>query len=183
MDQTGFLVKLTGYVNDIDDGRKGLDTDGDEHEGRVSYEKGISGALKSFQEAQKAADCQIIILAELAFMQQELQFCHEDDKDARTSLNKGIQDFTDALRCLKTVQKASAYRNLETGFPTYYTFRVGGYPKDAFHIACHSHSARLQNALRTTGVNMKEKELMKQRRANMGTAQAAYLELQRKALG
>jgi hypothetical protein len=54
--------------------------------------------------------------------------------------------------------------------------RVQGFPLDVFH------QARLRNILRAPGIEMLEKALLKQRAANMKTAQSAYVEKQRKAL-
>ena len=67
MELAGFLNKITSFANDIDIGRKGLATDGEEHKGCISYEKGISGVLASFQEAHTLADAQIFILSVLVF--------------------------------------------------------------------------------------------------------------------
>jgi hypothetical protein len=55
-------------------------------------------------------------------------------------------------------------------------------PKDAFHVACAGHKARLDNILKSPGINLLEKELLKQRQANMITAQSVYLEMQKKLL-
>jgi hypothetical protein len=79
MDLIGFLNSIAYHSNSIDLGRKGLATDGDEREGRINYERGISGVLSAFQEAQSTAAPQILILAELTFLQQEFQFCNEVD--------------------------------------------------------------------------------------------------------
>jgi hypothetical protein len=38
------LNKIVISVSDLDVGRKGLSTDGEEHEGRIFYEKGINGS-------------------------------------------------------------------------------------------------------------------------------------------
>jgi hypothetical protein len=56
-------------------------------------------------------------------------------------------------------------------------------PRDAYHIACEAHRARLTNALRTPGTNRTEKALLQQRLANLPVAQNAYAELQRSVLG
>ena len=50
------------------------------------------------------------------------------------------------------------------------------------HCACSAHWTRLQNILRSPGINMKEKAVLEQRAANMKTAQARYLLKQEKAL-
>jgi hypothetical protein len=55
-------------------------------------------------------------------------------------------------------------------------------PKDAFHIACMSHRTRINNTLRTPGINMTERKLYELRAACMTAAQNAYLEKQKNAL-
>jgi hypothetical protein len=86
MDLSSFLANLASFANDIDIGRRGLASDGEEHTGRLSYEKGIAGVLFAFQEAQATTDPRALILTELAYLQQELQFCNESDKDTQSSL-------------------------------------------------------------------------------------------------
>jgi hypothetical protein len=167
---------------DIDNGRKGFAVPGKERQGRVSYENGIALAMSAFQEAQRSADPQTLILAEVYFLTQELQFCAKVDTDTKNSLTYAIQSFRDALRSLATVEDAASYKIAETTHPTDPKKRVQGFPKDAFHQACGSHNVRLRNVLRTPGVDMLEKALLKQRAANMKAAQDAYVEKQRKAL-
>ncbi|MDR1862588.1 MAG: hypothetical protein LBQ67_01570 [Treponema sp.] len=101
MDKIGLLTKILFAVENIDGGRKGFATDGQEHQGRFFFESGISRALTAFREAQASADCEIIILSEQVFLQQELQFCGTADIITRNSLTQAIQSFEDALRSLK----------------------------------------------------------------------------------
>jgi hypothetical protein len=183
MDLIGFFNNLVFIANDIDMGRKGLTIDGKEREGRISYEKGIAGAAAAFQEAQTTADPQTIILAELVFLQQELQFCDKADIDTHSSLIQAIQSFEDALRCLKTVENKTLYQGAETTHPTSPKYRIDNFPKDAFHAACIAHRTRLQNVLRAPGINMAEKAVLRQRAINMRIARGSYLEKQKKALG
>jgi hypothetical protein len=131
MDQISFLNNLAFHTNNIDLGRKGLATDGKEHDGRITYEGGISGVLAAFLEAQITADPQILVLVESAFLQQDLQFCHKTDTETKSSLTQAIQSFADAERCLKTVTDAVGYRFAETAFPTAARYRTQGLPKDA----------------------------------------------------
>lgn len=181
MDLIGLLNNILRTVVDIDSGRKGLTADGEEHDGRINYERGISGALITFQEAQAAADCYVLILAEMTFLQQELQFCNDQDPDAQSSLTKAIQSFEDALLALKAVDD-TGYRIADMTYPRNKKSRYRTFPLDAFHQACISHCTRIQNALRTPGINMTEKAVLKQRIANMKTAQERYLEKQRTML-
>jgi hypothetical protein len=182
MAQTGLLTKIFSAVEYIDMGRKGLAANGKEHEGRIFFEDGIVTALDAFKAAQSSADPQTMVLVELTFLQQELQFCNEADIITRSSLTQAIQSFEDALRCLKIVEDALAYRSAEATYPTSPKYRVRGFPKDAVHLACAAHWTRLQNILRAPGINMIEKEVLRQRAANMSSIQGSYAEKQKKTL-
>ncbi|MDR3147648.1 MAG: hypothetical protein LBU00_04640 [Treponema sp.] len=163
-------------------GRKGFATNGKEHEGRVFYEQGISLALSVFQEAQSSRDPETMLLTESSFLQQEFYFCAETDAGTRNSLIQAIQSIEDALRCLKIVEDAPAYRSAEATYPTASKYRYQSFPRDAVHLACAAHWTRLQNSLRTPGINMIEKAVLQQRAANMKTVQYNYLEKQRKTV-
>jgi hypothetical protein len=162
-------------------GRKGFATNGGEHEGRLFYEDGISTALAAFQEAGAAAGPQTLILAELAFLQQELQFCGETAKATRTSLTRAIQEFEDALLALEAVHD-SRYTITEKTFQHSPKQRYQGFPKDAFHMACISHRTRIQNILKVPGMNPNERAVYEQHLFNMAAAQSSYIELQKKTL-
>jgi hypothetical protein len=182
MEAIGLVDRIHTFAVFIDHGRRGLDTDGWEHEGRLSYEIGISGALEVFREVQTIGKPLTFVLSEGAFLQHELNFCNEADDTTKNSLSKAVQSFEDALRCLKTVENPASYRAAETTFPTDDKNRIKTFPRDAVHQACASHWTRLQNALSTPGLNMKEKAVLSQRSINMKTAQTIYTEKQRQTL-
>jgi hypothetical protein len=123
-----------------------------------------------------------MIWVEMVFLQQEFQFCEDTDTSTRSSLTQAIQSFEDALRSLKTVEDSILYHAAETTYPTASKYRYHGFPRDAIHLACAAHRTRLQNSLRTPGINMIEKAVLTQRGANMTTIQTAYAEKQGKAL-
>ena len=124
----------------------------------------------------------IMILAEYTFLTQELQFCEKSDKDSLNSITKALQMFDDAFLALQAVED-SGYKIVDKTTPHHKDYRVGGgYPKDSFHVACGSHKTRLQNILRAPGIDPIEKALLKQRLANLPTAQNGYIEKQKKAL-
>jgi hypothetical protein len=135
----------------------------------------------AFQEAQISADTQAMILAEYAFITQELEFCEETDNDSLSSLTQAIQSFDDAFLAQKSVEKPE-YKIADDIFPHSGKYRFNGFPKDSFHIACIAHKTRLQNILRAPGIDAIEKALLKQRFANLSTAQNGYIEKQKKAL-
>ena len=182
MDLTGCLNRILSGAENIDKGRKYLATNGFEHVGRLTYEDGISITLDTFKIAQTSADLQIMILIELVFLQQEFQFFEETDFNTRSSLNQAIQSFEDALRSLKTLEDSNLYKAAETTYPTASKYRYHNLPRDAVHLACAAHRTRLNNSLRTPGINMIKKTVLTQRVSNMTTIQEVYSSKQNKAL-
>jgi hypothetical protein len=182
LDKIGLFNRIFDAVIDIYHGRIGLDTDGGEHEGRISFRRGLSGATEAFTEAHVIQDLEVLILAEYTFLGQELQFCDPTETQAIASLVQAIQSFDDALLALEMVQDKSTYIPVEKSYPHQDKYRVHNMPKDAFHIACIAHRTRLQNILRSPGINLTEKALYQQRFANMAAMQSVYLEKQRTIL-
>ncbi len=181
MEKTGLVSSIVEATINIESGRKGFATRGKEGEGRISYEEGIDKALSAFQEAHISAESETLILAEYTFLSQELQFCDENDKDSLSSLTQAIQSFDDAFLALQAVEEPG-YKTVDKAFPHHKKYRINGFPKDAFHIACISHKTRIQNVLRSPGIDSIEKALLKQRFANLGAAMDKYIGQQRKAL-
>lgn len=183
MAPAGLVIKVLSAVESISTGRKGLDTDGEEHSGRIFYEGGLVRAAAAFTEALSSADPLTLMLAETVFLEQELQFCDEADTNARGSLKAAIQSFYDARRSLEAVEDAAGYKTAEKTWPTNSKNRIRNFPKDAFHQACIAHRTRLRNILHSPGINMKEKAILERRAANMNAAQTAYIEKQKTVLG
>ena len=181
MDLSGLLTSIYNAAIGIDAGRKGFAIRGKADDGRILYETGIAEALTAFMEAQATADPQTIFLAEYTFLTQELEFCVETDKDTLNSLTNAIRSFDDAFLALQAVED-SCYKVVDKSFPHHKDYRVGSFPKDSFHIACASHKTRIKNILRSPGIDLIEKELLKQRLANLSTAQGGYVEKQKKAM-
>jgi len=138
--------------------------------------------MSSFLEAKASADPETIIRTEYAFLTQELQFCDKTDKDAQGSLTLAIQGFMDALSCLEVVEDAALYKLRNKVIPSVPKYRIDGLPKDAFHIACRVHKTRIRNVLCSPGIDTIEKNLLKQRRANLSAAENSYMKKQEKAL-
>jgi hypothetical protein len=182
LDRTGLLDKINDSASVIDQGRKWLDTDGLERQGRINYRKGLSLSLEAFREAQSRAgeDLQTLFAAEYTFLTQEREVCAPQDTKAGASLSKALKEFDEAFLALEVLQNPEGYASAEKTYSTRPEFRYRGMPKDAFHVACAGHKARINNILKSPGINLLEKELLKQRYANMETAQSVYLEMQKK---
>jgi hypothetical protein len=182
LDLAGLINRITNATAGIDYGRKGFAIIGKEREGRINYETGISEAKSAFKEAQATADPQIILLAEYTFITQELEFCEKTDKDAINSLSRAIRFFDDAFLALEVVKDKTLYQATEKTYPHDGKYRIKGYPMDAYHIACKGHKGRLQNILKTPGLDPIEKALLKQRLDTLKAGQEGYGEMQKKAL-
>jgi hypothetical protein len=178
----GLVDRIHAAAFSIDFGRKGFAIIGKEREGRISYEKGISEAMAAFREAQATADPETIILAEYTFLSQELEFCEKNDKETLSSLTKAIRFFDDAFLALEVVEDKIIYNGVDKAIPHDKDYRVSGFPRDAFHIACHGHKTRLNNTIRAPGIDPIEKSLLKQRLINLSAGQGGYVEKQKKAL-
>jgi hypothetical protein len=184
LDRTGLLGNIAASVVTIYRGRQWLDTKGLEGEGRISYKQGLVRGIKTFQEARDQADKDLhtLFLAEYTFLAQELELCDIQDTKAINSLTKAIKEFDESFLALEVSQNTGVYKCVEKSFSHRPEFRYKEMPKDAVHVACAGHKARLDNILRSPGINLTEKELLKQRYSNMIAAQSIYLEKQKKIL-
>ena len=182
MEQIGLVDSINEAAVDIDSGRKGFAVIGEERAGRISYENGIADALNAFKKVQVSADSYTIILAEYTFLTQEFHLCDARDRNSLTSLTSAIESFDEAFLCLEIVENHAHYQAVEKSYPHRSKYRLKGFPKDAFHIACASHRTRLQNMLSATGLDLIEKSLLEQRRSNLTTAQNSYVNKQKIAL-
>jgi hypothetical protein len=185
LDRTGLLAKIFDSASTIAQGRKWLDTDGLEHEGRINYRKGLALGLEAFREAQTHAheDLYSLFIAEYTFLGQEFEFCVPQDTKTKTSLSKAISEFDEAFLALEVLGNAVGYKFAEKTYSTRTEFRYKGMPKDRFHVACAGHIVRIENILKSPVINFLEKELLQQRQENIKTAQAVYLEKQKKIIG
>ena len=136
MDLAGLISNISDATIAIDFGRKGFATKGKAEEGRYSYEIGISVALSAFRDAQSTVDPKTIILVEYTFLSQELQFCDETDTDTLSSLTQARQSFDDAFLAIKALDESDC-KSVDSFFPHTGKYRISGYPKDSFHIACY----------------------------------------------
>jgi hypothetical protein len=183
MEKNGLLVSIVQRVYYIDLGRKGLATVGAAEDGRASFTKGLLAARAVFREVHDNAsnDLEALILVEHAYVTEERRYSGEPFVEA--SLSAALTSFDDALRVLVTVQDPVAYKNAETSWPHLRKYRYHTMPKDVFHIAANAHVTRLRNTLRSPGINNIEREVYEQRAKNMSAAQAAYFDLQKRAIG
>jgi hypothetical protein len=182
MEKTGFINdRIIESVSLIATGRDALHTEGIEAFGRVNLNKGIAEAKDAFKDASVAKDIEVILRAELIFVNQELFY--NTASLVTKSLEAAKTGLTDALNSYNILVGTKSYPDAEQTHSTTPKYRYQNLPKDAFHIACNSHIARLSNTLKSTELSSKMRSLYEQRVENMKTAKELYIELQRKILG
>jgi hypothetical protein len=140
LDKTGLLAKIYDSASAIDQGRKWLDTDGLEHEGRINYRKGLALGVEAFKEAQTHAteDLYTLFIAEYTFLGEEFEFCAVQDTKTKTSLSKAIQDFEEAFLALEVLQSTEGYTFVEKAISHHTVFRYKEMPKDAADLRSDS---------------------------------------------
>jgi hypothetical protein len=106
MEKSGLGSSISKAVAQIAEGRKGLETDGREHEGRLSFEDGIAEARAIFKEVFAGGDVELILLAEYLFITQELEESEDDEVEGRSCAVAAIASFDDAFLSLKVLRNS-----------------------------------------------------------------------------
>jgi hypothetical protein len=184
MDRNGLLVKIVKNVENINLGRKGLAKKGSAEEGRELFSKGLLTALDVFKEVHDnmVDDIETAIRIEHAYQTEERRYCNDAEPEVLASTTAALESFEDALRTFEIVQDATIYQGVNKSYPRNRKYRYCGMPKDALHIACMANYTRINNTLRTPGINSIERQVFEQRQKNMKAMQSAYLTKQNMAL-
>jgi hypothetical protein len=182
MDKNGLENNIANAGLYIANGRKSVFLQGEEQEGRLTFEKGHALARKTFQEALTTGDVDLILLAEYLFVAQELAESEADEKEGIASAKKALERFDDAFLALEVVAQNEAYRPMDKVFPHDRDYRHNGLPRDSFHVACDSHKARLKNGLSRIGIAKLDRELAKVRLAAVSAIQEVYCGMQEQAM-
>jgi hypothetical protein len=166
----------------IAQGRLGLETDGEEHEGMVTFTKGIVIATEMYTEAMKSGDPELMFLAEYTYMSEELEHAETNETGAHASAVAAVQSFDDALLALKAVADPAMYQGVELALPHRGQWRYKSLPRDAFHVACIAHKTRIKNGLSRFGVSRRDRSLAELRITVLAAAQQMYIKKQQAAL-
>jgi hypothetical protein len=182
LEKTGLIADMIAAVEMIAAGRLGFETDGNEHEGMVTFSKGIEAAMALYEESMNSGDCELMIAAEYTYLSHELEYAENNESGAEASAAAAIQAFDDALLSLKAVEDPCLYKGAELTFPHRKNWRYKGCPNDAFQVACTGHKTRIKNGLSRFGVNRRDRALAEFRIKMFNVAQNVYLGKQRTIL-
>jgi hypothetical protein len=182
MEKSGLVNSIIDGVVQIANGRRGVQKDGEEREGRISFELGHALVREAFAAALETRDVEMIILAEYIYTAQELTESTDAEPHGRSSAQAAIDQLDDAFLALKAVEEGPAYHIADLTFPHRAPFRYKNMPKDSFHLACISDRTRIHNGLTRLGIPALDIGLAHERMDALTAAQAIYLEKQTAAI-
>jgi hypothetical protein len=182
MEKSGLAAEIYAGVALIAKGRRGVQKDGEERDGRISFELGHALVREAFAAALESRDVEMIRLAEYIYTAQELAESSDAEPRGRASTQAAIDQFDDAFLALKAVEEGAPYHTVDLAFPHKKAYRYKGMPRDSFHLACSSDRTRIHNGLTRLGIPNLDIGLANERMDTLAAAQGIYLEKQTAAI-
>lgn len=145
------------------------------------YAEGLAKTLASLKNLSKSRSLDDLIQTEDMLVLQERALYGKQDPSVLGTLNAAVADFDVIKKSSKTVRSAEEYRAAATTYHAKKTFQ--GVVADGCHEALNGHITRLGNRMSAVGISVPEKNVLRQRQANIRVVKELYIDLQRKALG
>ena len=145
------------------------------------YSEGLAQTHGALKEVGKTGNIDLIVQVEESLLNLENSLYGEGDPSVRPSLNAASVDLSVITKSIGVVRSAEYYQQVDTTIHP--KKKIRGVPTDGCHEALNGHITRLGNRMNTVGVTVQEKNVLRQRQANMKTAKKLYIGLQAKALG
>ncbi len=145
------------------------------------YTTGLEKTLLALRNLGKSGDIDRIVSVEATFVAMEHRLHQKQDPSVLPSLKAAIEDFKVIHDDLKLVKVPEHYQIAAVSYHS--KKKLHGVVTDGCHEAFNSHITRLGNRMSAVGISVPEKNILRQRQANMRTAKELYIDLQRKALG
>jgi predicted nucleotidyltransferase len=145
---------------------------------RQALDTALSKTLALYKEMESVRDIPVLLAAERLILTHELHNFANSPED-HNSIQTALNQLADAEKAMNIVMLSDAYQKATD---TYAAKRMeNGLPQDGFREFIKSHVTRLTNRL-AGQLSGSEKEILRQRKANLLAARDAYIALQRKAL-
>ena len=174
MAKTGLLFRLTAKLADDWKSYQQKETTPE----ALTFQNGLKGTLGMYKELAEAKDPEAILKSEQIALIQEKEFANS--AEMVNSIKPGLTQIEEARQSLELVHDSETYPKVTAAFSD--KRKQGGLPLDGFREFIKSHQARLTNRLKSEGSH-EEKNILRQRKANLKVANEAYTKLQKKALG
>jgi hypothetical protein len=184
LEKTGLNDDIRSAVRLIEGGRIKHFTNGTAEDGLLEFQEGCALLKQSFTDVKDSGDIGLILSAEYYFLTAEIAEGNPDEALARSSSEVGLEVIDDAIRAYKALQSGAGYKWVDLAYPLHdkRKWRYRDMPKDAFHVFCESHTARLQNGLKRYGVSSLDRDLINLRIETLAAIEDIYHGLQRKAV-
>jgi hypothetical protein len=141
--------------------------------------KGLAETLSLLKEVNKTQNLYIALDVEGIMLHQELEK-YANSREEADSLEAAITQLQEAKQSLEVVQDPQAYQKAAATYSG--KRKENGLPLDSFRQFLKSHTTRLSN--RMAGVlSVPEKNILRQRKENLGMVRDVYIAMQREALG
>jgi hypothetical protein len=183
LEKSSWNTDVADAVSLIAQGRKKHFEDGKAEEGLQQFKQGSILLKKAFGDVTSTGDVELVLRCEYLFLRHEIAFGRSKEKRARVSAEKALEVIQDAFRVVDVVKDSVAYKSVDKAYPLNNTkWRYKGFPNDAFHIACKSHIARLNNGLSRYGISDIDIDLITMRIDALKAIEDIYCGLQETAL-
>ena len=175
MEKTGLIAKLSQNMDQSWDAHV-LVNESPEVKKRNTV---LAETLATLKEIKSAKDIKLALGVEEMMLRQELAVYANSPEEA-TSVTKALEQVQEARASMKVVNDHEAYKRAAE---TYAGKRLeAGLPKDSFRDFLKSHVTRLNNRM-TSNISVPEKNIIRQRKENLGMMREVYIGMQQEALG
>jgi hypothetical protein len=145
----------------------------------LSHNDGLKEMLVCLKKVYATKDIHILLGTEELLLRQELNRYANSSEEVDVVV-KGLEQIQEAKRALSTVQKPKEYQIFDATLAA--RNKDAGLPMDAMRLFLKSQSARLSNQM-TGNLSVPEKNILRQRKENLGMVKDIYMTMQREALG
>lgn len=139
----------------------------------------LTETLSLLKAVKAEKDIKLVLGVEEMLLTQELAV-YSNSAEQQNSVNTAIGQLQDARRSLDVVQEHANYQSATATYPG--SQKEAGLPIDSFRSFLKSHSTRLTNRM-TAQLSVPEKNVLRQRKDNLGMIKEVYMTMQREALG
>ncbi|MDR3299680.1 MAG: hypothetical protein LBU43_06685 [Candidatus Accumulibacter sp.] len=143
---------------------------------RQDIDTSLENTLTMLKCLADPMDISLILASEKLLLNQELSL-YANSLEERNSVETALSQLEEAEQALLIVHIPEVYKNATRTYPAKH--REKGLPLDGFREFIKSHSARLTNRL-AGRLTVPEKEILRQRKINLGLVKSTYIALQQK---
>lgn len=146
-----------------------------------TYQAGLEKTLKLLKDIKNKSDIDLIVKTEKLITEMELSLYTEKDPSALSSIQGAIAGLKDIENSISVVKNPEAYQESKKTHSSRKKFR--DVIEDGFHVELKGQVTRLNNRIKSIGISIPEKNVLRQRKENLLVAKELYVDMQRKALG